>query len=245
MTSLAIIGGLGAALCWGVGTLVSRTSSRQIGALPTLGWVMISGLVVLAVPLIASKPPEHAGPEAWVWLLIAGAGNVVGLFFAYQAYRKGALALVAPVVATEGAVAAVFAIAAGATVSVKAAVGLVLVVVGTVLSRLDLKRPCSTAARDSLTEPCCVSGRDLHAEKRRQRGVRFVRVDHGVWVLLACCEREDADIRTEVEDCSEGVLALPFEAVHVREDDLGEGCTHAVLIRERYVDAPMKPDPRG
>jgi len=105
-----------------------------MGALPTLGWVMIAGLLLLAIPLLAGNEPHHTSREAWVWMLIAGAGNVIGLYFAYQAFRKGVLSLVAPVVATEGAVAAAIAVAAGAAVSAKVALGLVLVVAGTLLA---------------------------------------------------------------------------------------------------------------
>lgn len=40
---VAILGGLGAALSWAIATLASSRSSRMIGPISVLGWVMAVG----------------------------------------------------------------------------------------------------------------------------------------------------------------------------------------------------------
>jgi len=40
---VAILGGLGAALSWAIATLASSRSSRLIGPISVLGWVMAIG----------------------------------------------------------------------------------------------------------------------------------------------------------------------------------------------------------
>src|SRR4029079_13031133 len=48
------------------------------------------------------------------WLVIAGLGNVVGLGFEYAALRIGRVSVVAPLTSSEGAVASLLSIMAGA-----------------------------------------------------------------------------------------------------------------------------------
>jgi drug/metabolite transporter (DMT)-like permease len=93
--------------------MTSSRSSRAIGTIPTLGWVMLVG-VVLAVPLAAAGGmPDDLGAATVAWLVLAGTTNVVGLVFMYAAFRRGHVGVVAAVVSTEGAIAAVIAVAAG------------------------------------------------------------------------------------------------------------------------------------
>src|SRR4051794_35064664 len=53
---VAIVGGLGAALCWAIATLASSRSSRMIGAFSVLAWVMVVGLAVSIVPAVLATP---------------------------------------------------------------------------------------------------------------------------------------------------------------------------------------------
>jgi drug/metabolite transporter (DMT)-like permease len=130
---IAIAGGLGAALAWALTTLCSARASRTIGALTTLAWVMPVGLVpaVAAVLLAGGDAPE--GSE-WGWLALSGLGNVAGLGLVYAAVRRGQVGVVAPISSTEGAVAAVIAIALGETVSPGVGAALGLAVAGVVLA---------------------------------------------------------------------------------------------------------------
>ena len=133
----AIIGGLGAAVLWAVATLCSSRSSRMLGSRVVLGWVMVVG-VVIAVPVaIVSPPPETLAPSTLVLLGIAGICYVIGLQCTYAGLRIGKVSIVAPIVATEGAVAAVIAIALGDSVGVVAGLMLAAIAVGVVLSTLE------------------------------------------------------------------------------------------------------------
>ena len=60
------------------------------------------------------------GPELG-WLVVAGGGNVVGLLLVYGALRVGKVSIVAPIISTEGAIAAVLAVAAGEAIGVRPA----------------------------------------------------------------------------------------------------------------------------
>ena len=131
---IAILGGLGAAFAWAAGTLCSARSSRLIGAASVLGWVMLVGLlanlvVVAAGPRIGPISAADAG-----LLVIAGVGNVVGLYLAYTALRTGKVGLVAPIVSTEGAIAAVLAVATGEPLSALPIMLLALMASGVVLA---------------------------------------------------------------------------------------------------------------
>ena len=130
---IAILGGLGAALAWAVTTLCSARASRSIGSLPTLGWVMLVGLVpAVAAVLSAGGSTPHGSQVGW--LVLAGLGNVVGLGLVYAGMRRGKVGVVAPIASTEGAVAAVIAIALGEHLSPGVAAALTVAVVGVVLA---------------------------------------------------------------------------------------------------------------
>ena len=130
---IAILGGLGAALAFATSTLCATRASRSVGALPTLGWVMLVGLVV-AVPVVLAAGGDRPGGSGLGWLAASGVGNVLGLGLVYSAVRSGKVGVVAPIASTEGAVAAVIAVALGEHVSAGVAVALVVVVVGVVLA---------------------------------------------------------------------------------------------------------------
>ena len=133
---IAIFGGLGAALCWGAGTVSAARASRLVGARSVLNWVMIIGFVVTAPIAVASGFPEGLQAHEVGWLLTSGAGNVIGLLLSYQALRSGKVSIVAPITSTEGAIAAVIAVVTGEALCVPSAVLLALIVVGVVLATL-------------------------------------------------------------------------------------------------------------
>jgi drug/metabolite transporter (DMT)-like permease len=133
----AIIGGLGAAVLWAAATLCSSRSSRMIGSRLVLGWVMIVGVVVGLPIAIASPGPATVEPSTLGLLGLAGICYVIGLQLTYAALRIGKVSIVAPVVATEGAIAALIAVALGDRIGLVAALMLAVIVVGVVLSTLD------------------------------------------------------------------------------------------------------------
>jgi drug/metabolite transporter (DMT)-like permease len=131
----AILGGFGAALCWSVAMLCSSRASRDVGALPSLAWVMAVGFVIVA-PFVVIAGSHPTGAQA-AWLLVAGVGNIVGLIFEYTAVRSGKVGVVAAIASTEGAVAAVLSALAGEPISASVAAALALVATGVVLATLE------------------------------------------------------------------------------------------------------------
>jgi drug/metabolite transporter (DMT)-like permease len=142
---IAILGGLGAAASWALSTLCSSRSSRLIDPASVVAWMMLVGLVI-TVPLAAlSGVPARLGPGSAAWLVASGVGNVVGLVLTYRALRIGQVALVAPLVSTEGAVAAVIALIAGEPLAPGVAVTLAAIVAGIwVASAPDRSRTAAT-----------------------------------------------------------------------------------------------------
>ena len=110
---LAILGGTGAALAWTVTTVAAARASRLVDSRSLLASVMTVGLVVAAPAALVSGVPRGLDGGSATWLAVAGIGNVAGLFLVYPAYRIGDLGFIAPLISTEGAVAAVIAILAG------------------------------------------------------------------------------------------------------------------------------------
>jgi drug/metabolite transporter (DMT)-like permease len=130
----AVLGGGGSALAWALSTLCTARASRMISPWSVVAWVTLTGLVV-TVPLVVERGGmAHASAHTWALLVVSGASNVGGLVVAYRAYRTGAIALVAPIISTEGAIAAVIAIVLGESVGVSSVVALAVIAVGVVLA---------------------------------------------------------------------------------------------------------------
>ena len=98
-----------------------------------LAWVMLTGLVVVLPLALAGGIPENLDDEL-EWLVLAGVGNVSGLLFNYAALRVGMVSIVGPISSTEGAIAALLAIAAGETLGAAAGITLGVVALGVVLA---------------------------------------------------------------------------------------------------------------
>jgi drug/metabolite transporter (DMT)-like permease len=130
----AIVAGIAVACIWTLATLLSARASRTVGAPSALGAVMMIGLVASA-PLLLIQPaqPVDLSPHL-PWLLIAGGGNLVGLLLNYTALTRGNVSIVAPIAATEGAIAATISILAGEPVTALLVLALTVVVVGVVLT---------------------------------------------------------------------------------------------------------------
>jgi drug/metabolite transporter (DMT)-like permease len=133
---IAIVAGLGAALCWAAATLCAARASRLVGSSSVLAWVMLVGLAITAPFAVASGIPRDLHGTELVWIVLAGAGNVSGLLLAYEARRRGVVSVVGPSSAAEGAIAALLAVATGEALGVSSAVLLGLIAAGVVLASL-------------------------------------------------------------------------------------------------------------
>ncbi len=184
---MALLGGLAAAALFATATLCSSRSSRLVPPTSVLAWVMVTGLVALLPALVMVDVPSLRS-EQLGWLLLAGGGNVVGLLLAYSALRRGKVGVVAPVLSTEGAIAAVASVASGERLEVAAAWLLPVIVVGVALaaSGPTSDAPATAGRTSGLGTPpvllACVAavsfGASLYATSRASADLPVA------WVLL-------------------------------------------------------------
>jgi drug/metabolite transporter (DMT)-like permease len=131
---IAVIGGLCAAVAWAATTMCYSRASRTLPSASVIALAMLVGFVVTApAALIAGIPDDLDGGTLGL-LVLAGAANLGGLLLVVTALRAGQVSIVAPIVSTEGAIAAVLAILAGESVSPGAGVTLALVASGIALA---------------------------------------------------------------------------------------------------------------
>jgi drug/metabolite transporter (DMT)-like permease len=141
----AVLGGLGAAVIWSVGTASASRAARALGPMLTLAWVMLIGLLALAVVLPWSGR-ANVSVTAVIWLVLGGAGNVGGLLILYHALRIGQMGVVMPIVSTEGGIAALIAILAGQPVTGIAGMALAATVLGGIMTAIARRPPAEDPA---------------------------------------------------------------------------------------------------
>jgi uncharacterized membrane protein len=106
---------------------------------------MLIGLAITG-PLVAARgAPEGLDAAAIAWMAVAGVGNVVGLLLAYSALRVGQVGVVAPLVSTQGAIAALIAVVAGEELG--ADVGVLLLVIAIGICMAAIAPPAGGRAR--------------------------------------------------------------------------------------------------
>jgi drug/metabolite transporter (DMT)-like permease len=150
---IAIVGGLVTAVLWAMTLLGSARATRLIGPGSTLAWVMLIGLAVaLPFVVLTGSTASLTGRDV-INLAVAGVANTAGLLLGYVALRRGKVAVVGPIVSTEGAIGAVLAIIAGDLLTAAAAGLLVVIAVGVVLASVEQPSARVTAAGDTRPNP--------------------------------------------------------------------------------------------
>ncbi len=149
---IALLGGLGAAVCWALAALCASTASRAIGSGSTLAWVMGLGLALVILPTALVAPASQLTPRIVGLIALSGATNVVGLRIEYVAFRRGKVGVISAIASTEGVIAAVIAVALGAHLGTATAAVLLAVAAGVVLAaaRPDPDTDRAGAARSAL-----------------------------------------------------------------------------------------------
>lgn len=152
---MAILGGFLAAMSWATATLASSRSSRIIGPLSVLGWVMAVGWLAAVGPALLASPVDLDAP-AVIGMIIVGLSHNVGLLLAYAALSIGRVSIVAPIVATEGALAAVVSVALGEALDTTTAILLAAIAAGVVLAAAE-------RSVDHVEGPARVAGHERRA----------------------------------------------------------------------------------
>jgi len=107
----AIVLALGASLSWGFADFFGPVQGRKLGALRTLVYVQLGGLVGIAV-IVAVR---WIGPQDAVALLAipAAISGTLGLFAYYRGIAVGAISIVAPIAGVSAVVPVIVGIASG------------------------------------------------------------------------------------------------------------------------------------
>ncbi len=131
MTGLAF--GLAAALLWGLSAAVGGRVARAIGSRASIVLTTsVCMIVILPAALLSDSVPHRL--HDWLVAAAAGAFYIIGVVCWTRGVTRASVGLVTTLVSTDGAVAAVLAVALGESISRGAGVALAIVVVGILLS---------------------------------------------------------------------------------------------------------------
>jgi drug/metabolite transporter (DMT)-like permease len=134
--TVTVLLGLASAVCWGAPDLWLAQAARKLGAFPVVFGATVIGLLAVA-PIAAFVDPPDEWPLDGVLLGLAlGPVTVVGYIVGFTAFRGGAVSVVAPIIACEGGIAALFAIAGGERVGGLVAAFLPVAVAGVILAAM-------------------------------------------------------------------------------------------------------------
>ena len=134
---VAVLAGSLAALAWAIAILGAARASRIVGARSAAGWIVLIGFLVTIPLLISERPPDSSDSDGLGWLALAGLGYVAGMLFVLPALAGGKIPVVAPIVSTEGAVAAGLAVVAGEAAGLPLILMLSVIAAGVFLTALE------------------------------------------------------------------------------------------------------------
>jgi drug/metabolite transporter (DMT)-like permease len=139
-TAIGLVGGLAAALCFGVGDFLVQSLTRERGWLPAVFGVQIVSVIVLFVAaLIWHGPLELDRVDGLV--LVLGSVNTLAIVALYRAFEVGKLSLVSPIAGSMGAFTLVFAWLSGESPAPLVLPGLAAVLLGIVVAGLAPSQP--------------------------------------------------------------------------------------------------------
>ena len=134
---MTVLGGLVAAISWSAAGLIASLAGRAVGAKVALAWVNIVTLpLAFAVAVVVDGVP-HPGRGDLIAVTVYGVAMVGALYAAFEAMTIGPVGLVAPVISTEGAIAALGGVVLGESVAGITGVALAVVVTGVVISAVE------------------------------------------------------------------------------------------------------------
>src|SRR5690242_3452399 len=131
----AIVLALCASLSWGLADFFGPLQGRKLGALRTLFYVQIGGLVGIALIVAVRGPgPKDAGALLAIPAAISG---TLGLFAYYRGIAVGAISIVAPIAGVSAVLPVIVGIASGESPSALQLAGIACALVGVFLAALE------------------------------------------------------------------------------------------------------------
>jgi drug/metabolite transporter (DMT)-like permease len=134
---MGILLGLLTALSWGSSDFVGRFAARRIGALRTMLYMQLTGLVLLTIFVHWMGGLGHlfdgSGWRPWAWGVLAGILNGISSLALYRSFEVGKLAVVAPLSASYPALTVAISVLTGEHLTSTRAVGIALVLAGVIV----------------------------------------------------------------------------------------------------------------
>jgi drug/metabolite transporter (DMT)-like permease len=124
------------ALSWGLPEVQLARAARNLGIVPTVIGSIVVGLLVTSPIIFFAGGLPHITAKGAVLIVGMGILSLAGYLVAFSAFQKGKLTIVAPTIACEGAVAAVFAILLGESIDTRVLLLLPFAVIGVVLAAM-------------------------------------------------------------------------------------------------------------
>src|SRR5581483_336352 len=119
----ALLLGLAAALLWGGSVLTSVPSARIAGSTLAALWMSVISTAMTLIFAIPMGPPAGQ-PGDWSFVFLSGAAYACALGLWFIVVKNARISLITPVVACDGAFAALLAAATGASLSAVVAISL-------------------------------------------------------------------------------------------------------------------------
>lgn len=138
---MGIFLGLIAAFGWGTGDFITRGVTHRIGALRTIIYSQLFGLLsVTTLAIVFGELARAASIPAEGWLIgvVGGTVGVFATFALFNAFEHGVLMVVAPIAASYGALTVLLSVLSGETLSATRGLGVVLSITGVILASIEL-----------------------------------------------------------------------------------------------------------
>jgi drug/metabolite transporter (DMT)-like permease len=127
---MGVFNGLLTAFGFGTADFFVTRASRRVGPLRSLYLIQCFGLLaLLALVLIRREAPPELS-MAWLWMLLLGVVDFVGLYCLYRAFTIGSLAICSPIAASYAVVTGMLALATGERPPGLVLVGAAVLVIG-------------------------------------------------------------------------------------------------------------------
>lgn len=129
---VSVVAGFATAVFFAIGMIAAARASRTVHATQVVALAaIVASLLVVPWAVFEGVPSLTTGQFAL--MVLSGIGNVFGFLCVYTALKHGKVGLVAPIVATEGGIAALIASILGRSVDPIIAFVLVIVVLGIII----------------------------------------------------------------------------------------------------------------
>ena len=168
---ISVLAGFATAFFFAIGMISAAQASRAVNAAQVVALsALVSSIFVIPWALIDGFPNLERHQIGL--MLIAGAGNIFGFLCVYTSLRYGKVGLVAPIVATEGGIAALVAAYIGESVELLVGFLLIVIVIGIVVGARSRDPAPFVGERSALAATFAVAGAFFFASSRRSASRR-------------------------------------------------------------------------